>query len=105
MTPREVQVLDFIRAYTSEHRYSPSFKEMAAHIGAASTSSVHRIVQALKRKGLVEQEAGDARSLKVAASNGLPPDVEMVLLLHCKAEGITRETAIREAVSAYLGLF
>jgi len=105
VTPREVQVLDYIRAYTSEHVYSPSYQEMAKHLGAASTSSVHRIVRALKRKGFLEQEPGHSRSLKVAASNGLPPDLEMLLLLHCRAQRITRETAIREAVASYLGAY
>ena len=53
-TPRQIEVLDYIRSYCGENGFQPSNTEIAAHFGWSSGSSINCHIRALKRKGLVE---------------------------------------------------
>lgn len=53
MTPKQARLLDFIRAEIEAKGISPSYAEMAAHIGAASKSGVHRLVHGLAAQGCI----------------------------------------------------
>jgi repressor LexA len=64
MTPKQRLALDFITAFVSEHRYSPSMEEIAAAIGKTAKSGAHRIVRALERQGKVRTEYGRSRSVR-----------------------------------------
>lgn len=55
MTPRQRQLYDFIDAYFVDFGYSPTVREMRDGIGCKSTSEVHRMLTALKQRGLVGQ--------------------------------------------------
>lgn len=73
-------ILEFVKEFTAEKCYSPSFREIAEAIGVASTSSVQYHINALRATGeltsqgyrtlsLPEREdktAGNARNLAVA---------------------------------------
>ena len=65
LTKRQKEVLDFIQEFTKEHRYSPSFREIAHHFNFSSVGTVHRLISCLKRKGALENESHAARSLIV----------------------------------------
>jgi len=80
-TPRQGQYLAYIHAYTVLHQQPPSEAEMAAHFGV-SPPTVHQMVLALERRGLIQRTPGRARSLSVLlpaealpgpGSGGTPP--------------------------------
>ncbi len=60
MTPRQKQLLDFLRARTGDE-IQPSLAEMAEHLGAAARSAVHRLLLMLESEGLVKKTGDGAR--------------------------------------------
>ena len=71
LTPKQLAVLKFIQAHIAEHGYSPSYREIMAACGIASTSNVHRYIQALIYRGHLSSAAGRARSLAPVADQRL----------------------------------
>ncbi len=65
MTPRQVQLIDFLRDYIGSRGSSPSFQEMAAAIGVSSKARVFRLLNALEDQGLVRRVRGRVRSIEL----------------------------------------
>lgn len=74
MTKRQHETLTFIEAFIDANGYSPSFQEVKDHLGLASKSGVHRIVHALKDRGLLRLHTGHRHR-----SIALGPDEEQAL--------------------------
>lgn len=72
-TPTQGRYLAFIHAYTSLHGIPPAESEIAAAL-CVSPPSVNQMVKVLERKGLIQRQPGQARSLRV-----LVPDEEIPL--------------------------
>lgn len=53
---RKLMMEEIIR-YFDEHGYAPSIREIGKLVGLASTSSVHRQLQILIKRGLIETDA------------------------------------------------
>lgn len=69
MTEAQKLALDFIVAFIKEHDgVSPSFQEIGNHLGLASKSNVHRLVQALVDYGQIQYVPNRARSITVPHS-------------------------------------
>ena len=58
MTPRQHDVLEFVRAYIAREGWSPTIREIAKGIGLSSPQPVHRHLRALEREGLIERGLG-----------------------------------------------
>jgi repressor LexA len=67
MTPRQFELLTFVRTYVAEHGYSPSYSEMATAIGLGSKSGIHRLVTALAERGHISRLPNRQRSIRVIA--------------------------------------
>ena len=65
LTDRQLEVLDFIRAYVREHGVAPSRPEIAAGIGIRNKSSVDGHLMALMRKGWIELQPGSPRNIRL----------------------------------------
>ena len=70
LTPRQQQIVDFIETYREEHGRSPSYREIAAHLGVASTNTVYCHVLCIERKGRIKREPYEYRNLNVASVKG-----------------------------------
>ncbi len=68
LTPKQKEVLDYIRAYIEDHDYSPSYREIAQHLGVRSVATVAEHIETLHGKGYVEKDPLEARSLQVTPS-------------------------------------
>jgi repressor LexA len=66
LTPRQQDVLDFIKGYVDENQYPPTMSEIAAGIGVASKSVAFTHLQALRQKGAIEI-GGGPRTLRVVS--------------------------------------
>ena len=51
--PREEQVLNFIREFSTENGYAPSIREICAGVGLRSTASVNYHLKNLQQKGML----------------------------------------------------
>jgi repressor LexA len=67
LTKRQRQVLDLILKCQQAEGVMPSLREIAAHFGFKSTRAAADHLDALKRKGFIESDAGKARSLRITS--------------------------------------
>lgn len=65
LTPRQQEVLSFIRQYIAEHKYPPNVRDIGDHFGFASPSGVQSALKALRKKGYVTWEPGKNRTLRL----------------------------------------
>jgi DNA-binding MarR family transcriptional regulator len=66
-TPKQGQYLAFIDAYTRVHRRPPAEHEMQRYFGV-TPPSVHQMILALERAGLIRRQPGVPRSIEVLMS-------------------------------------
>lgn len=65
LTKRQKEVLDAISSFVEEHRYSPSFEELAEKLGLASLATVHKHILALEAKHYLKRGFNQSRSIEV----------------------------------------
>ena len=66
LTKKQAAVYEFISSYMEEHRFAPSYREIAKHFGLSSPSTAHQHVEALIEKGYISRsDDGEARSLEL----------------------------------------
>jgi repressor LexA len=68
LTPRQLQVLEFIRSYIAEHTYSPTYQEIGSALGINSKSMIHHIIRRLADRGAIIRLPGRARSITVVSA-------------------------------------
>lgn len=68
LTPKQKDVLDYVRAYIEDHSYSPSYREIAQHLGLRSVATVAEHISTLEGKGFLNKDPLEARSLQVTPS-------------------------------------
>ena len=65
LTRRQREVLDVIRRFIDEHRYSPSLEEIGQELGLSSVATVHKHVSHLVEKGFVRRSWNQNRSIEL----------------------------------------
>ncbi len=65
MTPSQQRALEFIQAYILRNGQSPTYPEIAKGIGIKSQGTAHRYVKALVEEGLLLNEDGLHRGLRL----------------------------------------
>ena len=66
LTRRQREVLDVIRRFIEERRYSPSLEEIGQELGLSSVATVHKHVSHLVDKGFVRRSWNQNRSIELA---------------------------------------
>ncbi len=75
LTKRQRMVLDFIAQHVRERGYPPTYREIARHLGIASTNGVNDHLVALERKGYLSRRNQSARTLRILrTTDGAPFD-------------------------------
>ena len=64
----EEDVLRFLQQRHQEERPSPSLREIAEHVGHTTNISVHRILNRLESKKLIQRDAGKSRSIRLTGT-------------------------------------
>jgi hypothetical protein len=72
-TPTQGRYLAFIHAFTNLHGYPPSESEVAAAM-CVSPPSVNQMVKALEKRGLIQREPGQPRTIRVLVPE---PDIPL----------------------------
>ncbi len=65
LTKQQRRVLRALESYRAAGQPAPSLRELGEELGLKHVSAVAKHVNALKRKGALEAEAGKARALRV----------------------------------------
>lgn len=64
LTPRQYQVLEYIRTSIKDRGYPPTLREIGTHMGIRSTNGVNDHLRALENKGYLTREDMKSRSLR-----------------------------------------
>lgn len=64
VTPKQKEVLDYVVQFINEQGFPPSYREIAEGLKLASPSTVHVHIQALRERGYLRANAGNARELE-----------------------------------------
>jgi repressor LexA len=75
LSDRQRRILEAIRAYTQEHGYPPSVREIGQRVGLSSSSTIHAHLKALERRGLISRDPTKPRALRSRPDpQGAPAD-------------------------------
>lgn len=99
LTPRQREILDFIVAFTEDHDYSPSYREIAEHFNLSSTATIAEHIETLKVKGYLRDDLSGVRALQPQAPEPSQSDLlseTAIPLMGSIAAGVPIE-AIRTA--------
>ena len=76
---RQLAIYDFIRAYSDEHGYPPSVREIGAAVGLASPSTVHMHLKVLEEQGLIKRDSKKPRTIEVMRDDQGSPEASQPL--------------------------
>jgi repressor LexA len=76
-TERQRRILEVIRAFTTEHGYPPSVREIGELVGLSSSSTIHAHLKALERRGLISRDPTKPRALRT--ENNFPAAPALVV--------------------------
>jgi len=96
LTVRQQKVLDFISNFAQTHGYSPTLRDIAAHLGVSSTFGVNRHLDALEKKGWITK-SGTARGIVLTAQGGKTISLPIV--------GTVRAGHLQPAIEDIQGFF
>ena len=77
LTRKQKEIYEFILAFTSEHGYPPSVREIGAAVGLKSPSTVHFHMKGLEEAGMIVKAEGKTRAISLPhAAFGLVAEEE-----------------------------
>jgi repressor LexA len=77
LSPRQQQILDFVREYHADHSYMPSVREIQTACEISSTSVVDYNLRILEREGIVLRSPDISRGLELVGAEA-PREVEVI---------------------------
>jgi repressor LexA len=77
-TPKQLQIMNFIRDYRQEHQTSPTLEEIGNSLGVHRVT-VHQHVAALVKKGAIRKLPQRSRSIEILDRDYLPDPTVLVL--------------------------
>ena len=80
LTPRQREIYDFICRFKEAHGYAPTIAEIRAHLGLSSPATVHQLLSALEREGLIRRIPNVSRGIEIASSGASEQACEIPLL-------------------------
>lgn len=106
MTPRESELVSYIRSYIAMNDgVSPTFREMAEAIGVKSPSGVARMVGQLVRDGRLKRRAHAFRGIELVDDRHRPSiddKLNQAILRYAQAKRMTRDAVIAVALTEFL---
>ncbi|MBR2641285.1 hypothetical protein IKD49_02400 [Candidatus Saccharibacteria bacterium] len=101
LTKKQLAVLDYLKDFTEEKGYSPSYREIQAGLGLSSVSAVAEHIDNLVQKGVLRKVPGAARSLEVLDyKHEETVELFKIKMLECSEE----EKKILEEAAGILGI-
>ena len=69
LTPKQQQIYDYILAFSNEHGYPPSVREIAEAVQLKSPATVHFHLKGLREAGYITQAEGKTRAITVVGGD------------------------------------
>jgi SOS-response transcriptional repressor LexA len=89
LTPRQRELLIFIKGYMDDHGYAPTLSRMAHELNLASKSSAFRLLAAMEKRGFIRRMPHRERAIEILQ---MPTDV---------VDPTDARQALHELVSTY----
>ncbi len=86
VTPRQRQVYEFISRSIEVHKQPPTIAEIGRHFNMSSPASVHSILSALEREGLIKRIPNVSRGIEIVPQE-IPDQQNEIPLLGIVAAG------------------
>ncbi len=67
LTPRQKEIVDFISDHFRNKGYAPSLSEIADELGLNAVSTVHQHIEVIKKKGYLQKDSFQPRSVSPLA--------------------------------------
>jgi repressor LexA len=80
VTPRQREVLHYLARFIEARGKAPTMAEIQSHFGLKSPSTVHHLLSALEREGLVRRTPNAARGIEVVGEPSTANECEIPLL-------------------------
>ena len=69
LTAKQQQIYDYILAFTTDHGYPPSVREIGAAVGLKSPSTVHFHMKGLEEAGVIVKAEGKTRAISLPGAS------------------------------------
>lgn len=69
LTPRQKEIVDFISVHFRNKGYAPSLSEIAQELGLNAVSTVHQHLEVIIKKGYLQKDSFQPRSIATLAQN------------------------------------
>ncbi|MDD5567502.1 MAG: winged helix-turn-helix transcriptional regulator, partial [Patescibacteria group bacterium] len=79
LTKKQKEILDFVIEFIKVSGYSPSYREIADHLGLSSPATIHEHIRGLEDKGYLKAQEGRARSLEPTRATRFKKAIELPL--------------------------
>lgn len=80
ITPKQQQILDYIKEEILKKGYPPTVREICETVGLKSTSSVHSHLETLEKNGYIRRDPTKPRAIEICDDNFQMVRTEMVSL-------------------------
>jgi repressor LexA len=80
LTPRQRQVYDFLCRFIELKHYAPTIAEIREQFGLSSPATVHQLLLALEREGLISRIPHASRGIEIVKQEGQEQALEIPLL-------------------------
>jgi repressor LexA len=80
LTPRQRQVYDFLCRFIESKHYAPTIAEIREQFGLSSPATVHQLLLALEREGLITRIPHASRGIEIVRREGQEQALEIPLL-------------------------
>ena len=80
ITARQRQVFEFISRFIDIHKQPPTIAEIGGHFKMSSSASVHNIISALEREGLITKIPNVSRGIEIVKQETSIDEYEIPLL-------------------------
>ncbi|MFP5261630.1 MAG: transcriptional repressor LexA [Blastocatellia bacterium] len=80
ITPRQREVYDFLCRFVNANGHAPTIAEIRARLGLSSPATVHQLLSALEREGLIRRTPNVSRGIEVLRFDQQDGECEIPLL-------------------------
>lgn len=84
LTPRQQEIVDFIRESTARNGFAPTVREIGGAFGIKSPNGVETHLKALERKGVIVRNRLLARSIRVVGDDPATRLHDAIMNLPCE---------------------
>jgi repressor LexA len=99
LTPRQLEVHDFLTRFHQKHGYAPTIAEIREHFRLSSPATVHEQLEALERGGLIRRQKHIQRGIEILQPSTPGGEYEIPLLGVVAAGSPIEAILTRETIS------